>query len=262
MWQRGDLMTGSIEILVLSVFGLAVGSFLNVCIVRLPLGQSVVSPASHCQACGRSLRWFENIPVFAWVLLRGRCRTCHARVSLVYPIVELVTPFLFLAQYWQVGWGALLVVRLVFSSAMVVLFVIDLQHRILPNAITVPGIGVGLAAALVLEPGWRAAVLGVVIGGGGLFLIAEAYYRLRHEEGLGMGDVKMLAMIGAFLGWQLMLSTLLMASLLGSVVGIGMIALGLGDSKYALPLGSFLALAAVVTTATGGSFVQWFGGGY
>ena len=105
-------------------------------------------------------------------------------------------------------------------------------------------------------------MLGVVIGGGGLFLVAEAYYRLRHEEGLGMGDVKMLAMIGAFLGWQLMLATLLMASLLGSAVGIGMIALGLGDSKYALPLGSFLALAAVVATATGGSFVQWFGGGY
>ena len=255
-------MTGSVEILVLSALGLAVGSFLNVCIVRLPLRQSVVTPASHCQGCGRSLRWFENIPVFAWVLLRGRCRSCRTPISAVYPIVELVTPVVFLVQYWQVGWGALLVVRLVFSGAMVVLFVIDLRHRILPDAITIPGIGVGLAAALVVEPGWRAAVLGVVIGGGGLFLIAEAYYRLRHEDGLGMGDVKMLAMIGAFLGWQLMLATLLLASLLGSVVGIGMIASGLGDSKYALPLGSFLALAAVVMTATGGSFVQWYGGGY
>ena len=252
-------MADPVAILTLSAFGLAVGSFLNVCIVRLPLGRSVVTPASHCQGCGRCLQWFENVPVLGWVALGGRCRTCHAPISPVYPIVELVTPLVFLVQYWQVGWGALLVVRIVFSSAMVVLFVIDLRHRILPNIITVPGIGVGLAAALVFEPGWQAAVLGVLIGGGGLLLIAEAYYRLRQEEGLGMGDVKMLAMIGAFLGWQLMLVTLLLASLLGSVVGIGMIALGLGDSKYALPLGSFLALAAVVTTATGGSFIQWYG---
>ena len=120
----------------------------------------------------------------------------------------------------------------------------------------------GLAVALVVEPGWRSAVLGVLIGGGGLLLIAETYYRLRHEEGLGMGDVKMLAMIGAFLGWQQMLVTLLLASLLGSVVGIGMIVLGLGDSKYALPLGSFLALAAIVSTATGEPIVQWYGRGY
>ena len=255
-------MTDPVAIVMLSVLGLAVGSFLNVCIVRLPLGQSVVTPASHCQSCGRSLRWFDNVPVLGWVVLRGRCRACRAPISPVYPIVEFVTPLLFLAQYSQVGWSALLVVRLIFSSAMVVLFVIDLQHRILPHLITVPGIGVGLAVALVVEPGWRSAVLGVLIGGGGLLLIAETYYRLRHEEGLGMGDVKMLAMIGAFLGWQQMLVTLLLASLLGSVVGIGMIVLGLGDSKYALPLGSFLALAAIVSTATGEPIVQWYGGGY
>ena len=255
-------MTDPVAILILSVLGLAVGSFLNVCIVRLPLGQSVVTPSSHCQTCGRVLRWRDNIPVVSWALLRGRCGACRAPISPVYPIVELVTPLVFLAQYSQVGCSALLVARLVFASAMVVLFVIDLQHRILPNLITVPGIGVGLAAALVVEPGWRAAVLGVLVGGGGLLLIAEAYYRIRHEEGLGMGDVKMLAMIGAFLGWQQMLVTLLLASLLGSIVGIGMIVLGLGDSKYALPLGSFLALAAVVTTATGGPIVQWYGGFY
>jgi leader peptidase (prepilin peptidase)/N-methyltransferase len=145
---------------------------------------------------------------------------------------------------------------------MIVLFVIDLQHRLLPNAITVPGIGVGLAAALVLEPGWRAALLGVVVGGGGLLLVAEVYYRLRHEDGLGMGDVKMLAMIGAFLGWQPMLVTLFLASLLGSVVGVGMLVFGLGDSKYALPLGSFLALAAVVTTSAGEQMIGWYRGFY
>ena len=249
-------------VLALSVFGLAVGSFLNVCIHRLPRGESVVAPRSRCPACGRALEWFENIPVLGWLLLRGRCRTCRGRISSVYPIVEVVTPLVFVLQYWDVGWTPLLAVRLVFCSAMVVLFVIDLQHRLLPNAITLPGIGVGLAAALVLEPGWRAALLGVVVGGGGLLLVAEVYYRLRHEEGLGMGDVKMLAMIGAFLGWQPMLVTLLLASLLGSIVGLGMLVSGLGDSKYALPLGSFLALAAVVTTSAGESIVQWYGGFY
>ncbi len=255
-------MMESAAVLALLAFGLAVGSFLNVCIYRLPLGQSVVSPRSRCPACGRDLEWFENIPVLGWLLLRGRCRTCSGCISSVYPVVEVVTPLLFVLQYWDVGWTPLLVVRLVFCSAMVVLFVIDLQHRLLPNAITLPGIGVGLAAALVLEPGWRAALLGVVVGGGGLLLVAEVYYRLRHEEGLGMGDVKMLAMIGAFLGWQPMLVTLLQASLLGSIVGLGMLVLGLGDSKHALPLGSFLALAAVVTTSTGEQIIQWYGGFY
>ena len=249
-------------VLALSAFGLAVGSFLNVCIYRLPRDQSVVAPRSSCPACGRDLKWFENVPVLGWLLLRGRCRTCRGRISSLYPIVEVVTPLLFILQYWDVGWTPLLVVRLVFCSAMVVLFVIDLQHRLLPNAITVPGIGVGLAAALVLEPGWRAALLGVVVGGGGLLLVAEVYYRLRHEEGLGMGDVKMLAMIGAFLGWQPMLVTLLLASLLGSIVGLGMLVLGLGDSKYALPLGSFLAFAAVVTTSAGEQLTRWYGGFY
>lgn len=255
-------MMESAAVLALSAFGLAVGSFLNVCIYRLPLGQSVVAPRSRCQACGRDLEWFENIPVLGWLLLRGRCRTCGGRISSLYPVVEVVTPLLFVLQYWDVGWTPLLVVRLVFCSAMVVLFVIDLQHRLLPNAITLPGIGVGLAAALVLEPGWRAALLGVVVGGGGLLLVAEVYYRLRHEEGLGMGDAKMLAMIGAFLGWQPMLVTLLLASLLGSIVGLGMLVLGLGDSKYALPLGSFLALAAVVTTSAGEQIIRWYGGFY
>ena len=255
-------MTEAGALVVLSVFGLAVGSFLNVCIVRLPLGQSVAMPGSRCPACGRSLKWFENVPVLGWLFLRGRCRTCRARISLVYPVVEVVTPLVFVVQYWDVGLTPLLLVRLVFCAAMVVLFVIDLQHRLLPNAVTLPGIGVGLAAALVMEPGWRSAVLGVVVGGGGLLLVAELYYRLRHEEGLGMGDVKMLAMIGAFLGWQPMLVTLFLASLLGSIVGIGMLVLGLGDSKYALPLGSFLALAAIVTSTSGNGLVRWYGGFY
>ena len=243
-------MTDLPSVFLLVGSGLVVGSFLNVCIYRLPRGQSIAWPPSHCTACGCSLRWFENVPVLGWLLLRGRCRTCGERISFVYTAVELVTPATFLLQYWQLGWQPLLVVRLVFACAMVVLFVIDLRHRILPDAITIPGVGVGIAASFVLEPGWFDAVAGVAIGTGSLLAIAEVYYRVRGEEGLGMGDVKMLAMIGAFLGWQLMLVALLLAAVLGSVIGVMVIVLNYGEAKYALPLGSFLAIGAIAATVT------------
>ena len=251
-------MTDPVGVIILVLGGLAVGSFLNVCIYRLPENQSMVSPRSYCPACRRTLRWFENVPVLGYLILRGRCRTCGTRISLVYPAVEVVTPALFLLQYWQLGWQPLLVVRLVFCCAMVALFVLDLRHRILPNVVTLPGVVVGLGASVFVDPGWLDALIGAAVGGGALLGVAELYYRVRGEEGLGMGDVKMLAMIGAFLGWQLMLVTLLLASTLGSVIGIGMLALGLGDSKYALPLGSFLAIGAVVATVIGEPVVGWY----
>lgn len=251
-------MTDPIGVVLLVVGGLAVGSFLNVCVYRLPRHESLVWPGSRCTACGRSLAWFENVPMLGYLLLGGRCRTCRRRISLVYPLVEVVTPALFVLQYWQVGWQPLLAVRLVFSCAMLVLFVVDLQHRLLPNAVTVPGVGVGLTASLFVEPGWRDALIGAVLGGGVLFGLAEIYYRVRQEEGLGMGDVKMLAMIGAFLGWQLMLVALLLGSVLGSVIGIVMLALGLADSKYALPFGSFLAIGAVVAGISGEPLIAWY----
>ena len=255
-------MTELPGVLLLIAFGLVVGSFLNVCIYRLPRGQSIAWPASHCIACGRTLRWFENVPVIGWLLLRGRCRTCGERISVMYPAVELVTPVLFLVEYWQLGWQPLLAVRLVFACAMVVLFVVDLQHRVLPNVITLSGVVVGLGLSVVLEPGWRDALIGALVGGGALLAIAEAYYRVRGEEGLGMGDVKMLAMIGAFLGWQLMLVTLLLASVLGSLIGVGLMALSRGDGKYALPLGSFLAIGAIASTVIGEPFVAWYASFY
>ena len=251
-------MTDLVSIVLLVVVGLAVGSFLNVCIYRLPRHESLIWPGSHCTACGRGLSWFENVPLLSYLVLRGRCRSCGAPISSVYPLVELVTPALFVMQYWQLGWQPLLLVRLVFSCAMVVLFVVDLQHRILPNAITVSGVGVGLALSIFMEPGWRDAVIGVVVGGGVLFGVAEVYYRLRGEEGLGMGDVKMLAMIGAFLGWRLMFVALFLGSILGSIVGIGMLGLGLADSKYALPLGTFLAIGAVAAALSGEPLIGWY----
>ena len=249
-------------VVLLAVFGLIVGSFLNVCIHRLPRGGSIVNPPSHCPSCGRPLRWFDNVPVLGYVVLRGRCRTCGDSISPMYPAVEVATAALFLLQLWHVGWQPLLAARLAFSGAMLVLFVIDLRHRILPNVITIPGVVVGLAASVFVEPGWIDALLGAAVGSGALLAISEAYYRIRGEEGLGMGDVKMLGMIGAFLGWQLMLVTLLLASLLGSLVGLAVMALRRGASRYALPLGSFLAFAAIVATIVGEPFVAWYASFY
>ena len=255
-------MTESMAIGVVAALGLTIGSFLNVCIYRLPRGESVVTPPSRCPGCGQGLRWFDNVPVLGWLLICGRCRHCRTAVSPMYPIVESVTTLLFLLQLWQIGWQPLLAVRLLFVSAMVVLFVIDLQHRILPNAITLTGIVVGLVACLFLEPGWRSALIGVAAGGGVLWVVGEAYFRLRGEEGMGFGDVKMLAMIGAFLGWQLMLVTLLTASLTGSIIGGAMIAVDRGNMKYALPLGSFLAVGAIVATHVGYPLLEWYIGFY
>ena len=251
-------MSGPAVPLLLAAAGLATGSFLNVCIHRMPRSRSVVWPASACTACGRTLRWFENVPLAAWLALRGRCRTCGSRISPVYPLVELATPALFLLQYNLLGWQPLLAARLLLCAALVVLFVTDLRHRVLPDAVTLPGIGVGLLAALVVEPGWPDALLGAVAGGGLLLAVARAYAALRGEEGLGMGDVKMLAMIGAFLGWQLTYVTLLLATVLGSVAGIGMLAFGLADRRYPLPFGSFLAAGAVAASAVGQPLIRWY----
>lgn len=248
--------------LVVTLLGFAVGSFLNVCIYRLPRGESVVSPPSRCPSCGQGLRWFDNVPVLGWLLLRGRCRHCGEPISSMYPLVEATTGLVFALQYWQLGWQPLLAVRLLFAGAMIVLFVIDLQHRILPNVITLPGVVIGLAASLFLEPGLRSALLGVAAGAGVLWVVGEAYFRIRGEEGMGMGDVKMLAMVGAFLGWQQMLVTLLLASLTGSVVGGGMILLQRGNMKYALPLGSFLAAGALAATHIGRALLDWYVGFY
>ena len=201
---------------------------MNVCIYRLPLGQSVVWPASALHVV-RPLarRGSKTFRSSAFSCCGGRCRSCGAPISIRYPIVESLTGR---AVRRRRGSGItvralLLASRLVFGCALIVLFAIDLEHHLLPNVITLPGIIVGFAFSLFGDPGWLSSLIGIVAGGGVLWAIAEGYYRLRHEEGLGMGDVKMLAMIGAFLGWKLTLVTLMMASFSGSIVGLALIAI-------------------------------------
>ena len=245
-------------VFVLAAFGLLVGSFLNVCIYRVPRGESIVWPASRCTDCGRNLAWYENVPVVSWLLLRGRCRTCGAAISSMYPLVELVTAVLFAASAALYGPSGLLAVRLAFGCALIVLFAIDLRLRVLPNVITLPGIAVGLVASWFLPPGWLSSLIGAAAGAGILFAIAEAYCRVRGQDGLGMGDVKMLAMIGAFLGWPLMILTLVFASFAGSIVGVTLIASGRGSMQAALPFGTFLAVGALVAAAAGDPILAWY----
>jgi len=247
-----------IGIAIATAFGAVVGSFLNVCIYRLPLGKSVVWPPSACTKCARELMWYENVPIVSWLVLRGRCRTCGTPISIRYPLIEALTAAMFGLAWWYYGPGALLASRLVFGCALIVLFAVDLEHHLLPNAITVPGIAVGFLFSLVTEPGWEASLIGLLAGGGALYAIAEIYYRVRHEEGLGMGDVKMLAMIGAFLGWKLAILTLILASFAGTLIGIALIATRRGGMKYALPFGTFLALGAAASAIVGSSLLDWY----
>ena len=252
------MIGGAFAVVVLALVGLCVGSFLNVCIYRLPRRESLMWPASHCTACNRALSWYENVPVAGWLALRGRCRTCRTPISIVYPLVEVVTMAVFVAGYLIYGWTPLLAARLLFACAMIVLFMIDLEHQILPNAITLPGAVAGFVLSFFLPPGWLSSLLGVIVGAGVLFAIMELYARARGFEGLGMGDVKMLAMIGAFLGWPLMLLTLMLASFAGSLVGLGLMLARRAGARTALPFGTFLAAGALVAAVAGTQILAWY----
>ena len=244
------------------LLGLAFGSFFNVCIYRIPRRLSLVRPASRCPGCGEALQWYDNIPVVSYALLLGRCRTCRQPISIRYPIVELLTFAVFVLHYLVFGLSWLLLPRLVLASALVVLFAIDLEHHLLPDVITLPGIVAGLEFSAFLPPGIRDAAIGVLAGGGVLWLIGEAYYRYSGVEGMGGGDVKMLAMIGAFLGWKLMLLTLVLSSFMGSFVGMILIVARRGGMKYALPYGTFLSLGALVASLMGDRLIAWYLGLY
>ena len=191
-------------------------------------------------------------------MLGGRCRKCRTPISIRYPIVEILTMAIFILHYVVFGVDVILVPRLLFACILIVLFAIDLEHHLLPNVITLPGIVVGLAFSTMLPPGLVDALIGTVVGGGILWLIGEAYYRYSGVEGMGGGDVKMLAMIGAFLGWKLVILTLVFSSFAGALVGLLVIAIRRGGMKHALPYGTFLSLAALVSSLFGSRIVDWY----
>ena len=247
--------------LVSFMFGAMIGSFLNVCIFRLPREESVVTPGSQCPYCRKPIEFYDNIPVISYLLLRGKCRRCDGPISLQYPLVEGITALLSLALFVRFGPSLSYLFYFSFVAALIAITVIDLYHQIIPDVISLPGIGVGLLASLVLPRlAFFDSLIGMIAGGGSLFVVATLYQWLFKREGMGGGDVKLLAMIGAFLGWKAVIVTILLSSLVGSITGIAVM-IGKGkDFKYAIPFGPFLSLGAVLSLFYGEALIGWYFG--
>ena len=230
--------------------GLVVGSFLNVVIHRLPRQGSLVRPGSSCPGCATPIRWYDNIPLLSYAVLRGRCRRCGASISLRYPLIEALTGVLFAACVAHFGPSGDAVAAALFCSLMIVLAGIDLEHFMLPDKITLPGIAVGWLLQAWLPGTVLDAIVGALMGAGLLILVINGWYWLRQEEGMGLGDVNMLALIGAFLGWQGMLGAFLFAAVAGAVSGLCLVMIRRLEISSKLPFGFFLALGAIVALFT------------
>ena len=236
-----------------------VGSFLNVCIFRLPKEESIIWPGSHCPHCKKPIKFYDNIPLISYILLRGKCRYCKKPISFQYPLVEGITALSSLFLIMKFGPSLSYLFYFAFVAALIVITVIDLYHQIIPDVISLPGIGVGLLASLIIpQITFFNSLIGVLLGGGSLFIVATVYQWLFKREGMGGGDVKLLAMIGAFLGWKAVILTILLSSLIGSVTGIIIMVLKGKDFKYAIPFGPFLSLGAVISLFYGESLINWY----
>ena len=269
------------------IFGAIIGSFLNVVIHRVPNEESIVFPNSRCPSCGAVIAFYDNIPVLSYVLLGAKCRGCKQHISFRYPAVELLTAAMFVAVAWHDGMGVRLPFDLVFVSALLALVFIDAEHMILPNVITYPGIVFAVVARLAIPfltrtphfddlpslingpfegmPIWVAslggAVIGALAGGGSLWLMGWIWERLRGVEAMGLGDVKMMFMVGAYLGWRLTILTIFVGVLGGSIIGILLMARqGQRNMQMLLPFGVFLGLGAIAALLFGVPVVEWYAG--
>jgi len=272
---------------VAGVFGAIIGSFLNVVIHRLPREESIVLPSSRCPSCGAAIAFYDNVPVLSYLLIGGRCRSCKTHISARYPAVEAVTAFLFVVVAWHDGLTLALPFDLVFVAAITALVFIDAEHMILPNAITYPGIVFALVARLAIPyllgrphfddlemlligplagiPIWAAslvgAFLGALIGGGSLWLMGWTWEKLRGIEAMGLGDVKMMFMVGAYLGWRLTILNIFLGVLSGSVIGMAlMMRQGRRNMQMLLPFGVFLGIGAIVSLLIGSHIIEWYAG--
>jgi leader peptidase (prepilin peptidase)/N-methyltransferase len=273
--------------IVTGVFGAIIGSFLNVVIHRLPREESIVFPNSRCPSCAAAIASYDNIPILSYLVLRGRCRSCKTHISARYPAVELLTALLYLAVTWRDGLSPMLPFDLIFVSALVALIFIDAKHKLLPNAITYPGMIFALVARVLIPwltatthfddlqpllagmlhglPIWEVSLIGAaiggLIGGGSLWLMGWTWEKLRGVEAMGLGDVKMMFMVGAYLGWRLTILTIFLGALSGSVIGVGaMLYEGKRDLQKQLPFGVFLGIGAIVGLLVGSHIVEWYAG--
>jgi leader peptidase (prepilin peptidase) / N-methyltransferase len=241
------------------ILGAVVGSFLNVCIYRIPASKSIVSPPSSCPHCGQRIRWFQNVPILSYLFLGGKCASCKVCISIRYPSIEALTGLLFALVMYYFGFSPVTLVYWLFLSALVTITFIDLDHQIIPDVISLPGIIIGFTCSFFLPPlSWLDSLLGIVVGGGILLTIAWIYEKVAKREGMGGGDIKLLGMLGAFLGWKAVLPIIFVASLVGSLIGIPLMLLQKGDTKLAIPFGPFLAFAATVYLFWGRALVYWY----
>ncbi len=268
------------SVLVALLFGLIVGSFLNVCIVRLPRGRSIAKPPSHCPRCKEPIRFYDNIPIISFLLLRGKCRSCGEPISWRYPLVELMNGLFYVWIMHEFGPGGEALLTMVFCSALIVITFIDFDHQIIPDIITLPGILVGLSLApffmfpladtlpfhldrLMPHDGvyltaFVNSFIGMIMGGAPLFIIGWLWEKLRHVEAMGGGDIKLMGMVGSFLGWKGALLTIMLGALSGSLVGVLLIVLKRHKMEKVIPFGPFLAAGAVASAFYGADIISWY----
>lgn len=252
-------MSDNLILILPFLFGAVVGSFLNVCIYRIPIGMSIISPPSSCPNCSSRVPFYYNVPILGYIVLGGKCSSCRAPFSARYPVVEVMAGLFAVFTFMRFGPSYDALIYFAFISALIVITFIDLDLQIIPDVISLPGIVLGFAASFVLfDVTVLESAIGLLFGGGILFLIAFGYHLLTGHEGMGGGDIKLLAMIGAFLGWKGVILTLLLSSFAGALIGgVLMYAFGKG-SKYAIPYGPFLALGAVLHLFFGERLIGWY----
>ena len=248
-----------LELVMAFIFGICIGSFLNVCIFRLPEGKSIVHPPSSCPGCGAAIRLYDNIPVLSYFILRGRCRDCHTPIAFRYILVELLGGLMAVCVYFRFGPGMEGIIYYAFMAALLVITFIDIDHRIIPDVISLPGIPLGVAASFFMPSlSWADSLIGVLAGGGSLYAVAWGYVRITGKEGMGGGDIKLLAMIGAFIGWKGVLLTIFMGSAIGTLVGLAAMLAEKKNMKMRIPFGPFLALGAVISIFFGQELIGWY----
>jgi len=241
------------------LLGLALGSFLNVCIYRIPIKKSIINPRSGCPHCEEKIKFYDNIPLVSYLILLGKCRYCRHPISWHYPAVEALTGLLSLALFMRYGFSYQYLLLLLFTASLVAISFIDLHHQIIPDVLSLPGILVGFAASLILAHlSWLDSAIGIIAGGGSLYLVAVIYQRLTGKEGMGGGDVKLLAMIGAWMGWRSLPLIVLMSSLTGAIIGSLFLLLAGKGFRARIPFGPFLSLGALLHLFLGPQLTHWY----
>lgn len=241
------------------IFGLCIGSFLNVCIYRIPASKSISYPRSSCTSCNELIPFYDNIPVLSYLFLRGKCRFCREPISMRYPIIELLTGSFALITFLKYGLSLEALIYFVFIAALLVITFVDIDHQIIPDIISLPGIPIFFLASFGLSQiNWLDSLIGILVGGGSLFLVAWIYSLITHKEGMGGGDIKLLAMIGAVIGWKGVLFTIFVASAVGTLAGILVMLKSRKGMRLKIPFGPFLAIGGIAYIFLGPQLINWY----